>query len=66
MSEANSPYYKAGCADGERDTQLVTDCPPGDPIGMDPDRAWSWMYRRGYEASFKPVRHECDESCTAR
>jgi hypothetical protein len=54
MSEHNSPFFKAGIADGERDTMLNTSHPGGAALGPDPDKVWSWMYRRGYERGFDP------------
>jgi len=63
VGEHNSPYFAAGCADGERDTQLVSDCPPCAAIGQDPEREWSWMYKRGYERTFNPAPCPCDGSC---
>ena len=57
MGEHNSPYFAAGCADGERDTELMGSCPGLPPVGMDPEKEWSWMYRRGYERTFTPGFH---------
>ena len=67
MGEHNSPYFAAGCADGERDTQLRTSHPGGSEIGpQPPDPNYPVMYMRGYERTFDPTAyHElcpmCDE-----
>ena len=63
MGEHNSPYFAAGCADGERDTLLMSSCPGTAPIGLDPDMDWSSMYRRGYERTFVPGWHEPCDNC---
>ena len=63
MGEHNSPYFAAGLADGQRDTDLASACPPGYPSGPDPERAWSGMYQRGYARSFQPFPCQCDGSC---
>lgn len=52
MGEHNSPYFAAGCADGARDAALVSAEPARDPVGMDPAKEWSWMYKRGYNRAF--------------
>jgi hypothetical protein len=57
MGEHNSPYFRAGIADGERDTGLVSSHPGNPPIGPDPDKEWSIMYRRGYNQAFDPTPH---------
>jgi hypothetical protein len=46
-SEKHSPFYDAGLADGLADATRESD---EDKQGMDPDKAWSAMYRRGYDA----------------
>lgn len=48
-SEKHSPFYDAGLADGVADATLESD---DDRQGMDPDKAWSAMYRRGYGDGF--------------
>ena len=63
MGEHNSPYFKAGLADGLRDAELESLCPPGVALGMDPARDWSWMYRKGYGRGYVPVPCMCDGSC---
>lgn len=45
ISEKHSPYYAAGKADGLTDATRESD---DDKQGMDPQRSWSAMYRRGY------------------
>ena len=45
-SEAKSPFYKAGQADGEADAGMVA--AGKDPAGPDPEKAGSAMYMRGY------------------
>ena len=42
-SESHSPYYAAGYADGQ------ADAPREVKNGMDEEKAWSAMYRRGYQ-----------------
>jgi len=44
-SEQHSPYYTAGLADGMADATRDED---EERQGMDPERSWSAMYRRGY------------------
>ena len=63
MGEHNSPYFAAGCTDGQRDTELISQCPPGSALGPDPERDWSYMYQRGYARTFNPVPCPCDGSC---
>ena len=60
MGEHNSPYYRAGIEDGERDAGLVGSCPSWPPIGPDEDKEWSVMYRRGYESVPQIVHMPCD------
>lgn len=57
MGEHNSPYFAAGCADAERDSELMSTCPGNPPLGPDPEKAWSIMYMRGYERTFVPGWH---------
>jgi len=45
-SEERSPFYRAGFEDAEADAARVAN--GEDPQGMDPAKAWSAMYRRGY------------------
>jgi hypothetical protein len=66
MGEHNSPYFEAGLADGERDTMLNSAHPGGLAQGMDPEKDWSWMYKRGYGRTFDPSAFHlgcdlCDE-----
>ena len=63
MTERNSPYFAAGCADGDRDTVIASGCPQGIPLGPDPARSWSAMYRRGYARTYNPSPCPCDGSC---
>jgi|HubBroStandDraft_6_1064221.scaffolds.fasta_scaffold3095000_2 hypothetical protein len=44
-SEAHSPMYQQGLADGEADSTRE----PEDKLGMDAQLAGSAMYRRGYQ-----------------
>ena len=41
-SEHHSPYYDDGASDGQADASRK------EKNGMDPDKSWSAMYRRGY------------------
>ena len=58
MGEHNSPYHAAGVEDGLRDAELharapTKECPnPPQPVGMDPTKSWSIMYRKGYASGF--------------
>jgi hypothetical protein len=52
MSERNSPFYRAGLADGAADAARN----PRVRVGFDPGKAKSWMYRRGFARSFLAVR----------
>lgn len=62
--QAKSPYYAAGAEDGHRDCLIVANCPPGSPLGQDDNRAWSAMYRTGYEDEWsKAVPHKCTAEC---
>ena len=63
MTEANSPYFAQGLADGQADTDALQQCPPGEIQGMNVDMDWSRMYQRGYERTFDPTPHQCDPSC---
>jgi hypothetical protein len=61
MSQLNSPYYRSGAADGQADMARLGSCPPAGPAGMDPDKSWSIMYRRGYLSEFDETipPHSC-------
>lgn len=62
--QAKSLYYAYGVEDATRDCQIVANCPPGDPIGPDPERTWSCMYRRGYEDKIADATpHICTDRC---
>jgi len=50
-SEAHSPTYRDGLADGRADAELASLCPPGYPAHYDPVGV---MYERGYELGFQP------------
>lgn len=63
MGEHNSPFYAAGCADGERDSALMSTCPGQPPVGPDPGKDWSAMYLRGYDRTFVPGYHEPCRNC---
>lgn len=64
MTAANSPYYAQGREDGADDKALVESCPGLLPPGMNPDMAWSVMYRMGYAAGYgSPVPHVPCENC---
>jgi hypothetical protein len=52
MSERNSPYFAAGLKDGAADAARR----PSERRGYDPDRARSWMYKRGFARSFRIIR----------
>ena len=38
-----------GRADGVRDAARMAQKPPLKPLGMDPEKAWSWRYKQGYQ-----------------
>ena len=64
MTIENSPYYTHGLEDGQRDTERIAQCPPLMPLGMDEERSWSSMYRRGYSTGYvHGKRHKCTEKC---
>lgn len=64
MTEANSPYFAAGLADGAADRARITQCPGLDPLGMDGEKSWSLMYRRGYNRAYgDPERHMPCRAC---
>jgi hypothetical protein len=48
-SEAHSPFWAAGMADREADEARAAD--GKERLGMDPEKSWSAMYRRGYTGS---------------
>ena len=52
MSERNSPYFIAGELDGQADAGR----PPSERVGFDPEKAWSWMYRKGFARGFLAAR----------
>lgn len=52
MGESNSPYFRDGLADGEADRARADSDPPQEVRGMDPEKSWSWMYKRGYGRAF--------------
>ena len=66
MGEHNSPYFDAGVADGKRDETRIRSCPPRAAVGMDPQREWSWMYKRGYEREFTGRVHSCQQCASRR
>lgn len=53
MSEHNSPYFTAGEVDGAADEAR----PPPERTGFDPEKAWSWMYRKGFARGFLAARN---------
>lgn len=59
MSERNSPYYAAGLKDGAADAARN----PRVRRGFDPDKARSWMYRRGFARSFLAIRKLAISGC---
>jgi hypothetical protein len=63
MGAHNSPFYAAGCADGGRDTSLMDTCPGYAPLGPDPEKSWSVLYRQGYSSTFFPVPHQPCKRC---
>lgn len=63
MGEHNSPYFAAGLEDGTRDALAESSCPPQPSEGPDEERAWSWMYKRGYERGYQPNPCQCDGTC---
>lgn len=52
--QAKSPNFQAGTLDGLLDTRRGSACPPLPERGMDPQKAGSWMYRRGYASTYAP------------
>lgn len=66
MSKDNSPFYDAGLGDGTADAETESACPPGIAAGPDPERTWSWMYKRGYADGYQVDPCACDGSCRAR
>jgi hypothetical protein len=60
---SRSPYYDQGAADGSEDTAALSACPPGRAAGQNPSKAWSVMYRRGYDSTFKPEPCKHDQGC---
>ena len=64
MTRDNSPYYAQGREDGASDKALVSSCPGTLPGGMNPEMAWSVMYREGYAAGFAGAeRHDPCRNC---
>ena len=65
MSKANSPTYRDGCRDGQRDTALISQCPPKPPVGPQPTKpAYPVMYMTGYQDEFHPeLAHRPCENC---
>ena len=65
MSKANSPTYTQGMEDGQRDCEIVGQCPAGDPIGPQPPfPAYPVMYLAGYDETFShAVYHEPCPRC---
>jgi hypothetical protein len=61
--QAASPYFRDGSEDGLQDAITASQCPPGVPHGVNLEKAWSYMYQRGYERHFKPYPCICDGSC---
>ena len=47
-SEPRSPFYAEGLADGLADAERKAK--KEQPVGPSPDKSWSAMYRRGYQA----------------
>jgi hypothetical protein len=47
--------FKQGSADGARDTELISACPQGEPVGpQPPNPAYPVMYTRGYDQEYHP------------
>lgn len=66
-SEDHSPYWQNGVIDGMLDAQIVTQCPPGEPIGPDDERSWSLMYMLGYASEWDTATpHICTPHCRSR
>jgi len=53
VSEANSPAFRAGLADGAADAARR----PAERRGFDPSGRASWMYRRGFARAFLAARN---------
>lgn len=64
MTKDNSPTYKQGLEDGEADSLLASDCPPGTPLGPRPPFPdYPYMYEAGYTEAYQPTPCPCDGSC---
>ena len=62
-SEAHSPTYVEGAERGAEDRIRVENCPPEEPIGLEPDRGA--MYKRGYNGAMALANpHQCTGKCT--
>jgi len=61
--QATSPRFADGRGDGLRDAIILSQCPPGCPMGYNPEYAFSSMYREGYGQAFQPIPCPCDGSC---
>jgi hypothetical protein len=59
VSERNSPFYAAGLKDGAADAARN----PRVRHGFDPDKARSWMYRRGFARGFLAIRALARQQC---
>jgi len=67
MSEANSPTFLQGQVDGERDNDLIGQCPPAPPIGPEPPFPdYPTMYMRGYMSTYVGEPHRCTNACRQR
>lgn len=65
---AASPFTVNGLVDGQargaEDAARVGECPPRPPLGMEPDKAWSFRYQRGYNEAFSTATpHRCGPEC---
>ena len=65
MTEANSPMFATGLADGEADRARVEHCPPLAPYGPAPrNPRYPHMYNRGYARAMEAaVPHICTDEC---
>lgn len=67
MTEANSPTYHEGLADGFADEARIKSCPPLPPDGPNPPfPEHPIMYLRGYWTAYTDAPHVCTDRCRRR
>lgn len=56
--------YAQGAADAREDDEIITRCPPGDPLGPRHPEGYPYnLYHRGYADTYVGDPHVCTGRC---